>query len=426
MKRIIIICMLLGISAFIFESESGAATETSIQKSSLPEKVQEFIIKAENGDPEAQNVLGTLYYQGKYVEKDEKKALEWLRKAANQNHPVALFNIATSYIDAQGELKISDEEYIKLMKMSSELGFSHAQYALSLMYWRGTYVEKNSVEAARLMRSAADQGLLKAQAQYGNDVYKGMYAHMPKNEEEGLKYLKLAGQGGHIKAALIVARHYHRQEKDAKEAIEWYKKAANGDIDAIKELYPLYLNGADNLFPNIIEACLLMSKHKELIERKRNAEGIEVLQGIVESVSSVIYNRAEKAIVWSSLSFHSAAKKGKTDPAGIKVSIRDLRENFKDIYSFFPERSQTEAILVRAMVEFERNQGVFDFWYESEPEKYETLRLALAEYSRSLILQICDEKLPSGKNLWEDISGSRSGDILDLCSQPLASINQEK
>ena len=42
--------------------------------------------KAERGDAEAQYRLGHCYSDGDVVPKDEKKAVFWFRKAANQGH----------------------------------------------------------------------------------------------------------------------------------------------------------------------------------------------------------------------------------------------------------------------------------------------------------------------------------------------------
>ena len=46
-------------------------------------------VRAEEGDADAQCELGGCYLNGRGVEDDEKKAIEWFEKAAEQGHPGA-------------------------------------------------------------------------------------------------------------------------------------------------------------------------------------------------------------------------------------------------------------------------------------------------------------------------------------------------
>ena len=39
---------------------------------------------AEEGHPRSQYILGRMYYDGLYFEKDEKTAIEWFKKSAEQ------------------------------------------------------------------------------------------------------------------------------------------------------------------------------------------------------------------------------------------------------------------------------------------------------------------------------------------------------
>ena len=50
--------------------------------------------KAEQGDPKAQNVMGTYYESGNGFEKDYGKAIYWYRKSANQGNSNAQYHLA--------------------------------------------------------------------------------------------------------------------------------------------------------------------------------------------------------------------------------------------------------------------------------------------------------------------------------------------
>jgi len=74
---------------------SGSAKEKK-DDAPDPKKFEEYKAKAVKGDAKAQYTLGFFYDNGTGVEKDEKEAVKWYRKAAEQN-----------FAEAQhGELKL--------------------------------------------------------------------------------------------------------------------------------------------------------------------------------------------------------------------------------------------------------------------------------------------------------------------------------
>ena len=57
---------------------------------------------AERGDPQAQNGLGAMYYNGKGVAKDFKEAVKWYRLAAAQGNISAQVNLGSMYYEGEG------------------------------------------------------------------------------------------------------------------------------------------------------------------------------------------------------------------------------------------------------------------------------------------------------------------------------------
>jgi uncharacterized protein len=142
-----------------------------------PETVEAWRKKAESGDALAQNVLGMAYKYGIAVPQDHRNSLTWFRRAGEQGHPDAQFNLARIYGKAEGL-------YLK----------------------RGRVVPQDNVEAAKWLRRAADQGYLPAQAKLG----------------------ELLMEGGHGLSADLVDAYY------------WLSKAASaGDAQAKKTLTDL-------------------------------------------------------------------------------------------------------------------------------------------------------------------------------------------
>jgi TPR repeat protein len=53
---------------------------------------------AEQGNSEAQCIIGNLYHLGLGIEKDIKQAIKWYSKSAQQAYPIAINNLNTIYI----------------------------------------------------------------------------------------------------------------------------------------------------------------------------------------------------------------------------------------------------------------------------------------------------------------------------------------
>ena len=67
-----------------------------------------WLPRAEAGDPAAQNAIGTIYYLGLGVGRNDDKALQWFEKAARQGHPGAQRNAGMMYLDGRG----ADQDYL--------------------------------------------------------------------------------------------------------------------------------------------------------------------------------------------------------------------------------------------------------------------------------------------------------------------------
>ena len=60
---------------------------------------------AEQGDADAQNVLGAMYRLGTGVPQDDKTAVKWYTLAAEQGNAPAQFNLGVMYANGQGVLQ---------------------------------------------------------------------------------------------------------------------------------------------------------------------------------------------------------------------------------------------------------------------------------------------------------------------------------
>ena len=104
----------------------SARTDNADITKTESEKFEGLRKAAEQGDAEAQYLLGLAYWSGDGVDKDEREGVRWFHKAADQ-------------------------------------GYVRAQFKLGATYWAGDGVDKDERAAVRWWRKAAEQGSQDAQ-----------------------------------------------------------------------------------------------------------------------------------------------------------------------------------------------------------------------------------------------------------------------
>ena len=118
------------------------------------------------GDVDAQLHLGVIYLTGDGVPKDDVEAVKWLRKAADQDSPLAQRYLAEMYFKGRG-VTADTAEAAKWLRMAAEQDDAQSQYNLAVLYTQGEGVPRNVKDAANWMRKAADQNLAAGQQGMG-------------------------------------------------------------------------------------------------------------------------------------------------------------------------------------------------------------------------------------------------------------------
>jgi TPR repeat protein len=94
-----VVATALSLSACAEQTEDSNQTEEQVQvntavSTSVPDgNIAQLQREAQEGDPDAQYNLAYIYENGLGVPKDESKALELYKQAANQGHPAAQTNL---------------------------------------------------------------------------------------------------------------------------------------------------------------------------------------------------------------------------------------------------------------------------------------------------------------------------------------------
>ena len=94
-----------------------------------------------------------------YKEKEYTEAIKWFRKAAEQGHAKAQYDLGDCYSHSGRGVDYDLVEAVKWFRKAAEQGYAKAQYRLGECYFHGNYcVKSDYAEAAKWYRRAAEQG----------------------------------------------------------------------------------------------------------------------------------------------------------------------------------------------------------------------------------------------------------------------------
>jgi TPR repeat protein len=200
--------------------------------------VDEITKGAKEGIVEAQLTLASIYEMGDFfnripgiesIEKNDKQAIFWLQKAADQNNWLALNNLAVIYYHGRGV----EEDHGKALELLKEAWASkEEQIAANLaFYYINTTIRGNShpnyIEASKWYKISAEAGNWFSQYEYGKLCENGLGAL--KDKVEALKWYYLSSAKGHVPAnqaaTFLEARLEKEEIKEALGAAKQFLKA---------------------------------------------------------------------------------------------------------------------------------------------------------------------------------------------------------
>ncbi|MDX1697559.1 MAG: tetratricopeptide repeat protein, partial [Thiohalobacterales bacterium] len=126
------------------------------------ELFREKLREADNGNPEAQYDVGTMYQNGRGVEPDRDKAIVWFERAAAQGDAKAISRLKLMQANAARFDKTA---------VAAAGGDSESQYELGNMYLKGIGTNINPTKAISAFEQAARHGHIKATYKLGLMYY---------------------------------------------------------------------------------------------------------------------------------------------------------------------------------------------------------------------------------------------------------------
>lgn len=209
-----------------------------------------FQSNPELANPNSQYSLGLMYTNGDGVSKDMDTAIQWLQKAAAQDHSEAQYFLGELYRNGNGIDSDHNKAKFWLAK-AADKGVGKARSALQTILQNEE--QRLAMEQVTMLRSSpvfslladARNGRPEAQFRVGMAYVDG--TSLQRDMEKGLIWLERAAEDQHIPAQLALAEIYFNGQninKDYLQALHWYNKAADaGSAEAQYHIGNIYKRG---------------------------------------------------------------------------------------------------------------------------------------------------------------------------------------
>ncbi|STZ56080.1 Polar organelle development protein [Moraxella lacunata] len=201
--------------------------------------------KANQGDNTAQYHLAKMYELGIHTQKDEKKAIEWYKKSAENGNAFAMNNYANYLMNNESNSDIA----LSWLKKASELNLPHAKMNLAIENIKKEMDIQKSVD---ILLELGKNGFAPAyfilsqiDTELPDDIAKTIYI----DETSALNYLKQSAEMGFAPAQMALANYYQWgvMSPDKEDRIlpialayKWSKRACINGVERACQVEQLY------------------------------------------------------------------------------------------------------------------------------------------------------------------------------------------
>ncbi len=178
-----------------------------------PEKAFKWcaVVARQNGRADAMYELGLMYLNGQGVAKCASSAYNLFKRAAEQNHPEALFRLAEMRLDSSyGEVDAISA--FKTCLRAAKLNLSDAQFNVGVMFEEGIGTTQNFQESIFWYAKAAENGNKYALNNLGDIYFNGR--GVPEDKDKAEYFFRVASDRGSSLADFNLAIIHSRSEHD--------------------------------------------------------------------------------------------------------------------------------------------------------------------------------------------------------------------
>ena len=149
--------MMLIFSSSIIADESMDKAMEAWQAKNYQEALEIWLLKAYDGNAEAQYRLGEMFASGRGTVVDKTEAVYWYTRATEQGHAAAQYQLGNAYFNGVG-VKPDKAKALEWWHIGAENGNSEAQYHLGRAYFYGIDVQQDSDIALAWFDRSAKSG----------------------------------------------------------------------------------------------------------------------------------------------------------------------------------------------------------------------------------------------------------------------------
>lgn len=160
-----------------------------------------FEAAAAQGHSDAAYLAGLAHYRGRGTPADKDRAVDYIRQAADAGHAAARYRMGLLHQRGDG---VGQDPAVAVdwFRLSADQGFPEAAAALAAAYENGVGVAKDLPWAIRWHERAAGYGV--AGSQFKAGLFLSAGRGVPVDREDGLKWLILADRNGDDRAAQVI------------------------------------------------------------------------------------------------------------------------------------------------------------------------------------------------------------------------------
>lgn len=168
---------------------------------------------ANDGDTEAQRRVGICYLYGTGVDRDLKKGLDWIAKAAMNENTEAQYDLGVIFRDGYG-VKVNLPDAAYWFRKAARNGNDKAQLSTGILFLEGKGVQQDYRIAAENFWRAAEQGNIDAAYRLACMYRDGI--GMKKDLSKAYHYFRVAASKGEYKDAVRQAENLKSYAKPSR------------------------------------------------------------------------------------------------------------------------------------------------------------------------------------------------------------------
>lgn len=450
----------------------------------LKQKFADIKTSAEEGNAYFQWIYGSMLERGRYAKQNHKLAFQFYLRAARQNYPHAMHDLARCYTHGIGT-RLNDKEAfawlvkadqldyspctlmlgdchwfgrgtnqndalaVKYYQKAAHLGDATAKRKLAFAYCEGLGVEKDIRLAAKLYKEAADAGNAMAQYNIAAMLEEGL--GIDRNEKLAWHYMQLAAENGDPDAQFVVGIRFWEGEKvtcNKTKGMQWLERAANNNsLQANRFLSQIaessvqrqqYLTRAAQI--GDLKSTLLLQMQEEEKEQKRNPGALlKTLKDSAERLSNNEIMLLEPGAQFLLLDYMISTKKPafceqalhlykKLADHNVYLALRRLFFIYMNALNVKQDISKALGYLKRA-VELKDSKSIVLLGYFHEQGLYEiplSQELAISLYQQAAALNNPTAHFNLALKLLEQIKQGRNISVSKVYEYLIKAIELEK